>query len=1093
MQLVNTTGNFGDTVLISGSGNQYFDISEVRFGGVSGVASEFQVVNPNLISATVPSFNSLLTTGQRDKWKNNCYPNPLLIISETRGISGFASGASGSSINFTPIPQIEKFTPRTGISGIQVSVKGDGFLGLTGLAIENVSGYSNLTGLSNVVTGHYQLSGTGFGSDSVYLDFSVVNNTGLNFNLPSGNFDGNIRVFGTGVSSKLSFGRVQPNVEITGFWPPIGESGEACVISGKYFFDELMHYATGEFENGDGTHTTGSGFLVSFEGNNATGVFIKITGSGIEDNTMLSGTVPIHASSGPVKILKNIKTISLNESGYYDNTGVYFLQPPEPVITGLRSAGNVTAEVSFIGILETITNLNSGFPNLTGSSSTNSKSGLAIFGPKLITGFYDETNENIPITPEDRGSGFAIETTLEVDLATTSSDVNADVSFLGENLYQSGVTGNILSGIGKPPIVLYYEPMGPDIYDCLDYFNAGSGHLSGCEQAYLMYYSGHHKFLDITSPDFQPALLKSFITDQAMNSGMQGLTGFCTGVGGEIVSGSPILQGATDAFATTTSKAVLYPSNGAFDLNTIEVGQTGNFYYTGDPSNGTPYYLADPVPQFFTYLNTGVVVTVKDSSHNSFTVIPASGDSFNTGINHTPGGVFGFAPITFSEPVEDSKCEDEDINQILSNFIGPPVDIYSTSLGRPIDPRGGSSAGAGPGQISTTPPNIYSSNVPNPISTTTNGRNAATSNLGGAGAWPYGTGTVVSRPCDPKASASGFFATTSIPENLNSRYSNLSIGNQAHLKKDVIPLTKESYNSSYCSVMIAFPPKPASNVGRPTKAGYERISIVSNPSQSLRQNFNPNQTVIKLNGESTTKFSSSQGSKNSCVDGNGNPLRSPLRGTPIINMGSPTNPGRIEIGGPKPIASPTPGVPNSVGGVPRGNASPSNSAVPGSKIPISMSPPPKTNATSTIGLGLSDAASRGFTPRGNLVSVTGPIIGQQLTPMTIGGNPNVIVISCLAFPNEISTQGNRPQNPVQIPPPTNPIGTAPIPTTTVGINPPPVIATVPVLPPAVVRPIGPTIPPASNYPPKGTPTMPTVPPPITIQTTGVNRITSICD
>ena len=46
MQLVNTTGNFGDTVLISGSGNQYFDISEVRFGGVNGVASEFQVVNP---------------------------------------------------------------------------------------------------------------------------------------------------------------------------------------------------------------------------------------------------------------------------------------------------------------------------------------------------------------------------------------------------------------------------------------------------------------------------------------------------------------------------------------------------------------------------------------------------------------------------------------------------------------------------------------------------------------------------------------------------------------------------------------------------------------------------------------------------------------------------------------------------------------------------------------------------------------------------------------------------------------------------------------------------------------------------------------
>jgi hypothetical protein len=1074
MQLVNTTGNFGDTVLISGSGNQYFDISEVRFGGVNGVASEFQVVNPNLISAKVPSFNSIESTGQRDKWKNNCYPSPLLVISETRGISGFASGASGNPINFTPIPQIEKFTPTTGISGTQVSVKGDGFLGLTGLAIENISGYSNLTGLSSVVTGHYQLSGSGFGSDSVYLDFSVVNNTGLNFNLPSGNFDGNIRVFGTGVSSKLSFARVQPNIEVTGFWPPIGESGQACVISGKYFFDELMHYATGEFENGDGTYTTGSGFLVSFEGNNATGVFIKISGSGIEENTMLSGTIPVHASSGPVKILKNIKTISLSESGYYDNTGVYFLQPPDPVITGLRAAGTVVAEVEFIGILETITGL-SGISTLTGSSSTNSKSGFAFFGPKAVTGFYDQTNLNIPTTPQYPNSGFATETNLEVDLANTSSDVNTSVDFLGENLFQSGASGNLLSGYNEKPIITFYEPLGPNIDECLDYFNAGSGHLSGCEQAYLLYYSGHHKYLDITSPYFKPELLKCFITNQAMNSGIQGLTGFCTGTGqgGEVVSGSGI-QGITDTFDTSTSQAVLYPSNGIFDLNTIEVGETGNFYYTGDASLGTPYYLADPSPQFFTHLNTGVVVTAKDEGFNSFTVVPADGDSFSTGILHY--GPFGFARITFSGSGDDPKCDDEDINQIIVNQIPPNIDIYSTSLGRPLSPI----RGKGPSQLSSPPPNTFSSTVPDPNVISEHGRRSATTHLGGTGGWPYGTGTIVNRPCNPTASASGYFAGTTIPDTVNSRYSNLNIKNQPHLKGEV--------------VMIAYPPKPASNIGAPTKAGYERISLISEPKSLINRNFRiGGLTPLRSYPESNIRFSSTRGSKNPCVDGNGNPLRGPLRSTPIINMGSPTNPGRMEIGGPRPIASPTPGIPNLVGGIPRGNASPTNSVRQGTIIPISMSPPPKTNVTSTLGVGISNFASRAQIPRGGLVSVTGPIIGQQLNPITVTQNPNFVIISCLAFPNEISTQGIKPQNPVQIPPPINPIGTAPIPTTTAGINPLPITATVPVLPPAVVRPIGPTIPPASNYPPKGAPSTPIIPPPITIQTTGVNRITSICD
>jgi len=956
MQLLNTTGNFGDKVLISGSGNQFFDISEVRFGGVSGVASEFQVVNPNLISATVPSFNSLLTTGQRDKWKNNCYPNPLIVISETRNISGYASGASGEPINFTPIPQVQQFTPNSGISGVQVSVKGDGFLGLTGLVIQDISGYSNLTGLSNVVTGHYQLSGTGFGSDSVYLDFSVVNNTGLNFNLPSGNFDGQIKVFGTGVSSNFSTLRVEPKINITGFYPPIGEGGEFCLISGQFFFDELMHYATGMFKNDDGISVSGSGYLVSFGGENATGVFEKVTGSGIQDNTLLSGNVPVDALTGPVQISKNLKTVSLNESGYYNNTGVYFIQAPDPLITGIKSAGNVVAPVELIGILETITGI-SGIADLTGTSSTDSKSGLAFFGPKIQSGFYGVNNSDIDIKPQNVGSGFVTETSLEIDIASLSSSVNNQINFMGENLYQSGVTGSTPSGLNSPPIVVMYEPMGPEIDECLEYFNAGSGHLSGCEQAYLLYYSGHHKFLDIESPDFQPVLLKTLFTDQAMNSGMQGLTGFCTGD-------------------------------------------------------------------------------------------------------------------------DDPKCSEavaagEDINIILADFIGPPTDIYSTSLGQPVGPRKGVAGGSGPGQITVTPPNYNNPNIPNASVTCGHGRNASNTHLPG-GTWPYDTGDHPRRACQPNQAAQGFFAATPIPADIQSRYAGKSLQSEEHLQKNVIPQSKETENETNLRVLVCYPEKPHSKIGKATKAGYSRIALVNETSPFLQRQFRPNTTSIKQN---KSLYSKVQGIKKNCTDGNGNPLRGTLKGTPIVNMGNPENPGNVNVGISKPVTPNIPGLTNTLGGIPRGNPSPTTAARPGETVSLAISPTPKTNVTPSIGIGIPTTLNT----------------ADRMRPVPMETIDGVLYCICLFPATELTTQGPKPQTPSFPIPPTHVNPKQPIsPTPLAPGSPPPITITVPTLPPSTTRNFGPTINPGSNYPPKGAPSSPPMPP-VNIQTTGVNRMTSICN
>ena len=1074
MQLLNTTGNFGDKVLISGSGNQFFDISEVRFGGVSGVASEFQVVNPNLISATVPSFNSLSKTGERDRWKNNCYPNPLIVISETRNISGYVSGASGQPINFTPIPQVQQFTPNSGVSGVQVSVKGDGFLGLTGLVIQDISGYSNLTGLSNVVTGHYQLSGTGFGSDSVYLDFSVVNNTGLNFNLPSGNFDGQIKVFGTGVSSNFSTLRVEPKINITGFYPPIGEGGEFCLISGQFFFDELMHYATGMFKNDDGVSVSGSGYLVSFGGENATGVFEKVTGSGIQDNTLLSGDVPVDALTGPVQISKNLKTVSLNESGYYNNTGVYFIQAPDPLITGIKSAGNVVAPVELIGILETVTGI-SGIADLTGTSSTDSKSGLAFFGPKIQSGFYGVNNSDVDIEPQNVGSGFVTETSLEIDIASLSSSVNNQINFMGQNLYQSGVTGSTPSGLNSPPIVVIYEPMGPEIDECLEYFNAGSGHLSGCEQAYLLYYSGHHKFLDIESPDFQPVLLKTLFTDQAMNSGMQGLTGFCTGTGqgGEVVSGAGFSGSVFNTDAGPTDGYFVPDGTeytGSNILDTLTTGQTGNLYYDGDPTTAKSHFVNGTG---YSYFNTGVTITVIDYGPSAIELTPAPGELFNTGVAYG-NSPFYFANVSFTESDEnDPKCDDEDINEILSSFIGPPVDLYSTSLGQPVGPQKGVAGGSGPGQITVTPPNYNSANIPNTSVTCGHGRNASNTHLPG-GTWPYDTGDHPQRPCQPNQSAQGFFAATPIPADIQSRYAGKSLQSEEHLQKNVIPQSEETENETNLRVLVCYPEKPHSKIGKATKAGYSRIALVSETSSFLQRHFRPNTTSIK---QTKSLYSKVLGKKTNCTDGNGNPLRGTLRGTPIVNMGNPENPGNVNVGISKPVTPNIPGLTNTLGGIPRGNPSPTNAARPGETVSLAISPAPKTNVTPSIGVGIPTAINS----------------ADRLRSVPAVPNGNYTIVSCLFFGTVLSTQGPNPQTasfPIQ---PTHGDPGKPISRTPLAPgSPPPITITVPTLPPSTIRNLGPTINPGSNYPPKGTPSSPPIPP-VNIQTTGVNRMTSICN
>ena len=520
MFLAQTSGNFGESIQITGAGNQFFSISEVRVGGISGVAAQFEVPDKNTISFVVPSFSSLTGSGDRSNWVNYCHPNPILVFSEARNVSGYASGAHGEEKNFTPIPQINGFFPASGLSGDSVTVQGDAFFGLTGLSITNISGspsgYTHLTGLSNVVTGVGFPGGTGSGfADEVYLDFTITNNTGLSFNLPSGNFDGNIKVYGSGSVSAISDNHVEPHLEITGFYPPVGITGSYVLISGQYFLDEIINNTSGIFSGLTGNTFGATGVLVAFNGDHASGCFTKI------NNNLISGLVPVSAKAGPVRIAKNINVLlNSGEIPYYQSSGVYCLETPAPETSGLASVGGEESFFGFYSLLETGSynsgiNSNSGI-SLTGASIANWKTGTAIFTPQVVgEGLYNQSisGGGGEISGPNINSQVTFIEENFIPMSDGTSPKNSLITFKGNNFYETGSC--TATGEAFAPIVCYIPELGPDIDECLQHFNAGSGFLSGCEASYLIHFSGHHKNLNLESANFQPGLLQCFLTNQA--------------------------------------------------------------------------------------------------------------------------------------------------------------------------------------------------------------------------------------------------------------------------------------------------------------------------------------------------------------------------------------------------------------------------------------------------------------------------------------------------------------------------------------------------------------------------------------------------
>ena len=373
------TGDFGSIINISGS--NFYEISDVIFNEEQ--ASNFKRVNKNLIQATVP---------------NNAAWGYINIISNSFGLSGI------SSQKFVPIPNILGFYPSSGFTGENIVISGNGFSGITGITFNNLSGYL----------------------------VSVVDNTGIIAEIPSGNTNGLIKIFGQSGVSDLSLTNFYPYARITGIYPLSGRTGDNLDVKGKNYFPEIL-YNLGSNQ-----------FAVGFQGN-VTGYFELLS------DTRLSGIVPYGAKSGVIHIYSPTQN-------QYPSDVVFLLKHQPPTISyfspisGKRNDVVYVVGTDFVNIEDVIvTGFNTG-QNLNGNFSVSNAEDYISFNiPQLTGGNYDviiNTSEG-----SATGSGmYILEVPYISGFTPLSGKIGTTITLTGLNLY-GGITNIYIDGTGTGAFV----------------------------------------------------------------------------------------------------------------------------------------------------------------------------------------------------------------------------------------------------------------------------------------------------------------------------------------------------------------------------------------------------------------------------------------------------------------------------------------------------------------------------------------------------------------------------------------------------------------------------------------------------------------
>ncbi len=389
-----------DSLLITGS--SFYNISNVFFSGNAGLSI------PGQIFSYTPS-NIYVQIPQNTAW------GKLKIVSQVAGLSSL------SPYEFVPSPFINGFSPSSGVSGTLVFISGYSFSGITGVTFNNLYTQN---------------------------PFTVIDNTGIQAKVPSGNVFGKIRLFGQSGVFSSSIQNFSPLIQITGVYPSAAFPNAGVIFYGTNFYPSLLS-------------PIGNGFIATFGG---------VTGEmDIISSTQLSGQVPTGAKTGPVSLVKSDGSIS--STGYFqvlmsapliasiyfppihipgaaviintpDNhligltgirisgaTGAFYIDPVNYVVNDTNNTLSIPIPQTTGGIYDVILNTTGGQTTITGS--------LQVLQSPTISGF--KINE--PTTVLTSGGAGTI-------ITITGTDFYSGIS----HVYLSGINSN--NGI-ECPIVSY--------------------------------------------------------------------------------------------------------------------------------------------------------------------------------------------------------------------------------------------------------------------------------------------------------------------------------------------------------------------------------------------------------------------------------------------------------------------------------------------------------------------------------------------------------------------------------------------------------------------------------------------------------------
>lgn len=235
----------------------------------------------------------------------------LSVISTSRNKSGI------SNLNYYAYPVIDYFTPTSGIQNTNVNIYG-----------------ANFSGISSVKLNEIECS------------YSIVNTGNILVTVPTGDVLGNFSITNEANLSVLSKYGFSPLVTISGVSPRSGVALSSVKISGTNFYP----YSLYEYEN-DGQ----AKYKVSF-GNTVTGLYLI-------NNSLLSGSIPKNAQSGPVYIYRK------DGASLYNTTGEFLYINDPPKITVSSPSGIVSGDsLNMLLIGENLVNLTKVYAKGSGST-----------------------------------------------------------------------------------------------------------------------------------------------------------------------------------------------------------------------------------------------------------------------------------------------------------------------------------------------------------------------------------------------------------------------------------------------------------------------------------------------------------------------------------------------------------------------------------------------------------------------------------------------------------------------------------------------------------------------------------------------------